>query len=362
MLGIYAGSFDPLTNGHMEIIRQAAGVFEKVVVLVAANPGKQHWLSIYERKNIVEEAVSGLAEVDILAGVDTSAGYAFRRGGCLVRGLGEFTDYPYEKNLLGINSRLRPEVETVFLMSKSPESQMRSSSVREAIKYPFGWRSIRDAVPRATFNAVALNLLGGRDIWLSRLIEKTDLSRYQSRAYHNLEHLLYMFEMAEIWGGPDRESKLLNLWTAIIYHDLLVDSDPDVNPGQDVSSSLALLDGAGLLEDSRKAVEDLIRVTDHKDFSLVVDKKMTPDQELMAKLDLAVLGETPYEYARYSRAIREEYAPKYGYLSDGFREGRQKFLKTMLNRLQAGPLINEEYDRRMAVNFDWELGQLAQGR
>lgn len=362
MLGIYAGSFDPLTNGHMEIIRQAAGVFEKVIVLVAANPGKQHWLSIYERKNIVEEAVSGLAEVDILAGVDTSAGYAYRRGGCLVRGLGEFTDYPYEKNLLGINSRLRPEVETIFLMSKSPESQMRSSSIREAIKYPFGWRSIRDAVPRATFNAVAVNLLGSRDVWLSRLMDKTDLSRYKSRAYHNLEHLLYMFEMVEVWGGADRESSSLDLWAAIVYHDLLVDSDPDVDPGDDVSSSIRLLDEAGLFEDSRKVVEDLIRVTNHKDYALAGDKKMTPDQELISKVDLAILGETSYEYDRYSRAIREEYAPKYGYLSDGFREGRRKFLKTMQDRLKAGPLIDDEYDRRMADNINWELDQLAQGR
>ena len=360
MLGVYAGSFDPLTNGHMEIIRQAAGVFEKVIVLVAANPGKQHWLSIYERKNIVEEAAAGLAEVDILPGVDTSACYAFRRGGCLVRGLGEYTDYPYEKNLLGINSRFRPEVETVFLMSKSPESQMRSSSIREAIRYPFGWRSIRDAVPRATFNAVALNLLGGRDIWLSRLMDKTDLSRYKSRAYHNLEHLLYMFEMAEVWGGPERESA--DLWAAIVYHDLLVDSDPDVNPGEDVSASLALLDGAGLFENSRQAVADLIRVTDHKDDHSSGDKKMTPDQELMVKLDLAVLGETPYEYARYSRAIREEYAPKYGYLSAAFRDGRRKFLKSMLERAQAGPVIEPEYDRRLVVNLTWELDQLAQGR
>lgn len=154
MLGIYAGSFDPFTNGHLEVVRQAANVFERVIVLIADNPGKQHWFSQATRVDAARESLGDLASVEALAPRAATVDFAFRHHACLVRGLGEFTDYPAEKTLLGINSRLRPEVETVFLMTKEVHNQVRSSSVREVIKYPYGWRSVRDALPKPSFNAV----------------------------------------------------------------------------------------------------------------------------------------------------------------------------------------------------------------
>ena len=162
MIGVYAGSFDPFTNGHLEIADQAREVFDKVVILVADNPDKRHWLSGAERKSIIEKSVAEDVEVRLLTGQDLAVEQAWRLGGSLVRGLGEFTDYPAEKTLAGINSRLRPEVKTVFLMTKGVDSQMRSSAVRAALKYRFGWRSIRDAVPPATFSTAMFKLLADK--------------------------------------------------------------------------------------------------------------------------------------------------------------------------------------------------------
>lgn len=363
MIGVYAGSFDPFTNGHLEIVQQAAKIFDHVVVLVATNPGKQHWLSQAERQKVIRATLGDMAEVAALEGNDTSAEYAFKRGACLIRGLGDFTDYSAEKTLAGINSRFQPDVETVFFMTRGQENQMRSSSVREASKYRFGWRSIRDTVPQATFNAVVLKLLAAREPVLGNILDKADLSRYSKRPYHNFEHLVYMMEMADMWGsGMPAEAKP-NLWAAIVYHDIFVDSDLDVADGEDVARSVEWLREVELPGCDRERVAELVAATDHRLFTFSPDRVlMTAEQALMCRLDMAVLGESLYEYARYAKAVREEYAAKYGYLSEAFRSGRLAFLKTMQGLLAAGDLINPAYDVQMALNLEWELQELNSGR
>ncbi|MDR0881631.1 MAG: pantetheine-phosphate adenylyltransferase [Candidatus Adiutrix sp.] len=348
MIGIYAGSFDPLTNGHLEIIQQAAHIFDRVIVLVAANPGKPPWLSLTERRRIIEESLEGRAGVDILTGPGTSVEYAHQRGGCLIRGLGEFTDYPAEKTLWGVNCRLRPEVATVFLMTRGAENQMRSSTVREAAQYQFGWRSIRDTVPRATFNAVALKLLAARP-GLKPILESADISGYLKRPYHNLEHLIYMLELAALWEEDWGGVSPAELGAAIIYHGLR----------EDVAASLEQLAKDDLPPGCSPAVvAGLIQATDHNNYAFNPGRAMTPAQAALARLDLAILGESPDEYARYARAIREEYAPQSGYLSETFQAGRRAFLTNLLARLAAGPLLKPEYDQRATVNARRELAEL----
>ena len=364
MIGVYAGSFDPFTNGHLEIVSQASEIFDRIIVLVAENPEKRHWFSGPERQAVIKGSVAEDIEVATLTGTDTAVEYAYRLGACLVRGLGEFTDYPAEKTLSGANSRLRPEVKTVFLMTGNAGNQMRSSTVREALKYRFGWRSIRDTVPQATFNAALLKLLADRAqaAGLALRLDRDTLSRYLDRPYHNLGHLAYMLDLAELWNPGGSLVDPLDLWAAVIYHDLLVDSDPDVAAGEDVALSLKKMEEAELPGRSRQAVVEMIQATDHEHYTFAPapNLNLTPAQKLMCGLDLAILGESPYEYTRYTEAVRLEYAPKYGYLSDAFRTGRLAFLRTALARLKAGPIINPEFDERMAVNLGRELAELTQ--
>ena len=359
MIGVYAGSFDPFTNGHLEIVDQAIEIFDKVIVLVADNPDKRHWLSGAERRAIIEKSVAEKVEVSLLTGLDLAVEWARRLGACLVRGLGEFTDYPAEKALAGINSRLRPEVKTVFLMTKGADSQMRSSAVRAALKYRFGWRSIREAVPPATFNAAMFKLLAGKAeaVGLPKP-DLTSLSRYTGRPHHNLEHLVYMLDMAEEWNPDGRAAEAADLWNAVIYHDLFVDSDPEVEADEYVALSLRKLEEMNLSGCDRAKVAEMIQVTDHRTYTFVSGRgpDMTSGQELIRRLDLAILGESPYEYARYAEAVKREYTPKYG---ERYQPGRAAFLQTVLRRLAAGPIIDAEYDERMAVNAKWELTALA---
>lgn len=363
MIGVYAGSFDPFTNGHLEIVRQAGDVFDQVIVLVAENPDKRHWLSGPERKAIIEGSVAGDVEVDILPGGEMAVEYAFRLGACLIRGLGEFTDYPAEKALSGINDRLRPEVKTVFLMSREADNQMRSSAVREALKYRFGWRSIRDVVPQPTLNAALLKLLAAKAeaAGLPSLPGRPSLARYLDRPYHNLEHLIYMLDLAELWNPGGQSAAPADLLAAVLYHDLFVDSDLDVEAGQDVAWSVQAVEAMDLPGCSPERVLEMIRATDHRLYTFAPGPKpeLTPGQALMCRLDLAVLGESHSEYSRYAEAIGREYGLKYGYLSKTFRSGRAGFLRVVLQRLAAGPIVNAEYDQQMALNMRWELDDLA---
>lgn len=359
MIGVYAGSFDPFTNGHLAIADQASCIFDKVILLVANNSEKRHWFTSSQRKEIIEKAVADeKVEVHILNEDDTAVNYAFRLEGCLVRGLGEFTDYPAEKALLGVNSRLRPEVKTVFLMTRESDSQMRSSTVREAIKYRFGWRGIRDTVPRATFNAVILKLMESKNKTLARLLENADLSRYLDRPYHNLEHLIYMMDTAEEWDKTAKTAHSPDMLAAVLYHDLLVDSDPYTEQGQDVTGTVKSLAGMELPGCSSDHVAALILATDHRKYSFAPPAKtaeLTPEQNFIRKLDLAILGESPYEYGRYARAVREEYAAGQIYPGVNFLTGRIGFLKTVLRRLEEGPLVGEAIDGRIAANVRREL-------
>lgn len=364
MLAVYAGSFDPFTNGHLEVVRQAANVFERVIVLIADNPGKKHWFTQAERVEVAGESVGDLAAVEALSLGVATVDFAFRRHACLVRGLGEFTDYPAEKTLLGINSRLRPEVETVFLMTKEVHNQVRSSSVREVIKYPYGWRSVRDALPKPSFNSVLLKMIKARDSRLERVFACGDLSRFQHRPYHNLEHLVYMLDKADEWRKGEGDA--VAIWYAILFHDMLVDSDADITPGEEIEKSIEELrahaERHGLPDCAVEDVERLILATEHKDGTFDANAVLTPEEKLVRDIDLSVLGESPYEYARYAKAIREEYGPRYGYMSVAFKEGRKVFLTKLLARLNAGALVNPDIDSQMRINLQWELDQLAGGK
>jgi pantetheine-phosphate adenylyltransferase len=134
--GIYPGSFDPITNGHLDLIERSSHVVDRLIVAVLSNEQKHPMFSVAERAEMVREAVSGrFANVD----VDTFEGllvdYAAGRGATLiVRGIRAISDYEYELQMAHMNRRLRPEIETVFLMAGEQFSFLSSRLVKEVIR------------------------------------------------------------------------------------------------------------------------------------------------------------------------------------------------------------------------------------
>lgn len=128
---ICAGTFDPLTLGHLDVIERASRIFPRVVIAVATNPGKNPLFSLEERIDLVQKSTSHLEgiEVDSFAGLLVD--FAESKGvQVIVRGLRAFSDFEYEFQMALTNRKLKPAIETLFLMPKQDYSYVSSSNVR----------------------------------------------------------------------------------------------------------------------------------------------------------------------------------------------------------------------------------------
>ena len=130
-VAVYPGSFDPITNGHLEILKRALNIFDKVIMLVAVNPNKKSRFTAEERVAMIEETVN-----DDRVVVDCSEGltveYAKKHGAShLIRGLRAVTDFEYEFSLASANDFIDSSIDTVFLMSKAEKSFINSSMIME---------------------------------------------------------------------------------------------------------------------------------------------------------------------------------------------------------------------------------------
>ncbi|MBI3879529.1 MAG: pantetheine-phosphate adenylyltransferase [Verrucomicrobia bacterium] len=131
-IAVYPGSFDPLTNGHLDVIQRAAKLFDRVIVAVAGNEGKKPLFSLAERKRLAIEAMTHLPNVE----ADTFNGllvdYVESRGSsAIVRGLRAVSDFEFEFQLALMNRKLRPGIETIFMMPKDTYTFLSSHIVKE---------------------------------------------------------------------------------------------------------------------------------------------------------------------------------------------------------------------------------------
>jgi pantetheine-phosphate adenylyltransferase len=129
---IYPGTFDPITNGHSDLIERAARLFDHVIVAVAANPKKAPLFSLEERVSLARQALASLPNVEV-NGFDTLlADYAHQRGAkVILRGLRAVSDFEFEFQMAGMNRQLAPDVETLFLTPAEKYTYISSSLVKE---------------------------------------------------------------------------------------------------------------------------------------------------------------------------------------------------------------------------------------
>lgn len=136
LVSIYPGTFDPVTNGHLDVIERASGLFEKVIVTIAVNQNKKPMFSESERKDMLINVTSHLknVEVDFFEGLLVK--YAEeKKAGVIIRGLRAISDFEYEFQMSLTNRKLNPEINTVFLMPNEKYSYLNSSLVRELASF-----------------------------------------------------------------------------------------------------------------------------------------------------------------------------------------------------------------------------------
>ena len=135
-IAIYPGSFDPVTNGHFDIIKRAAKLFDKLVVVVMVNKSKQASFSIDERVEMLKRVTEGIPKVEVDSYTGLLAEYARERHACtVVKGLRAVSDYEYEFQMALANRRLNPNLETVFLPARGEFQFLSSSAVKEIARY-----------------------------------------------------------------------------------------------------------------------------------------------------------------------------------------------------------------------------------
>jgi pantetheine-phosphate adenylyltransferase len=134
-IALYPGTFDPLTNGHLDIIRRACKLCDKLVIGVAINSGKNPLFTLTERTEMVKEAlndIKGDCEVEVVSFEGLLIHFVETIGASMiVRGLRAVSDFEFEYQMVGMNHKLNPEIETVFLMADAQHQAIASRLVKE---------------------------------------------------------------------------------------------------------------------------------------------------------------------------------------------------------------------------------------
>ena len=133
---IYPGTFDPMTNGHLDIVTRAGCMFDEVLLAIAASPGKKPMFSLDERVALAQQATAHLDNVKVVGFSDLMANFAReQQANILIRGLRAVADFEYEMQLAQMNRHLLPELESVFLMPSKEWSFISSSLVKEVARH-----------------------------------------------------------------------------------------------------------------------------------------------------------------------------------------------------------------------------------
>jgi pantetheine-phosphate adenylyltransferase len=133
---IYPGSFDPVTNGHLDIIERGCKLFDEIIIGILVNPAKEPFFTVEERQEMLEEVLQHLDHRHCIVRVDSFSGllveYAVaQQADVIVRGIRAISDYEYELQMALMNRRLEPGIETVFMMPAESYSYVSSRLVKE---------------------------------------------------------------------------------------------------------------------------------------------------------------------------------------------------------------------------------------
>lgn len=133
-IAIYPGSFDPITNGHIDLIKRASKLFDEIIIGITQNSKKADFLSIDDRINIINTALKGIDNIKVLSFDTLLVDFAAKQNAqVILRGLRAVSDFEYEFRLSGMNKHLNPNIETLFMTPAEQYANISSSLVKEIL-------------------------------------------------------------------------------------------------------------------------------------------------------------------------------------------------------------------------------------
>lgn len=157
-IAVYPGSFDPITMGHLDIIRRASVMFDKLVICVMTNSKKTPIFTPDERVELIKRAAAGIENVEVTSYGGLLADFAKQQGaGFIVRGLRALSDFEYEFQMALTNRKLYPDADTVFLTTSAEYMYLSSSIVKEVIR---NGSFVKDAIPEPIAEDVIKKIRG----------------------------------------------------------------------------------------------------------------------------------------------------------------------------------------------------------
>lgn len=131
-IAIYPGSFDPITKGHLDVLKTSSEIFDKIIIAVSKNSNKTGFLTVEERLDLIKASVEGMDNVEVDSFEGLTVEYAKSKGAkVLIRGLRAVSDFEYEMQLSQTNSALLEDIKTVFLITKPKYNFISSSTVKD---------------------------------------------------------------------------------------------------------------------------------------------------------------------------------------------------------------------------------------
>ena len=135
-IALYPGTFDPVTLGHLDIIKRASGVSDKLVIGVLPNSAKRPWFTVEERMELIRKVTKGLDNVEVASFDGLTVDFGKKIGAnVIVRGLRAITDFEYELQIAQINHKLNPDIDTIFFTTSIEYSYVSSSIAKEVASY-----------------------------------------------------------------------------------------------------------------------------------------------------------------------------------------------------------------------------------
>lgn len=314
---VYAGSFDPITNGHRWMIETGATLFDELIVAIGVNPDKGPSFTLDERLDLLARSIDHVPNVRVDSFENQYLAHyaAHQEAAFILRGIRTPNDFSYEHMIRNINEDIRPGIETVILTPPRELAEISSSLVRGLVG-PDGWEDIvAQYVPRPVFKAFLERNDGHYHDW-QRLWEaagakgdprpayETRVAQYSdaSRHYHDLVHVSEMLRAFR--PVASRTNHPLALLMALWDHDVIYDPNASDNEEQ----------SAAFLRREWSVANVYDHFIDEAEKNVLATKHATPaegldwDERVMVDLDLAILGSDPRTFDEYDRAIRQEYA------------------------------------------------------